>query len=106
HTMSDGRNHGSRARASAASSWVAMSSRCRCLSRRNIMPDLVSIRHDISNYRALLRTEFTDAGRRLISKLLLNARAEETLTESAAMLERDAAHQGPSTPPPQLSEPA
>ena len=67
------------------------------------MPDLVSIRHDISNYRALLRTEFTDAGRRLISNLLLNARVEEAMTESAAMLERDAAQKGPSTPPPHLS---
>ena len=47
------------------------------------MTDLLSIRRDISGYRALLRTEFSDAGRQLISDLLLQARAEEATTESA-----------------------
>lgn len=54
------------------------------------MTDLLSIRRDISGYRALLRTEFSDAGRQLISGLLLQARAEEATIESADKVDEHA----------------
>jgi len=54
------------------------------------MVDLLSIRRDISRYRALLRTEFSDAGRRLISELLLQARADEAIADGRVKVEQPA----------------